>query len=476
MLDTCVRERVTAFVDSQGLVPICRAHARNTAPGTKQSRRGSMDWQQEYQNKLMDIDSALDRFFPDGTSVFCGTFEVAGGILRPMLKRINEGKMKGITMFGGITTENLHLDEMTAGFEGLHYKNYFTGANERAGIASGCTTYAPLHLHRTKNLLESTGVDVAVIPMTPPDKHGYCNIGHVGCRPEGIRTAKKIVAQINTKVPYVFGLERNLHVSQIDCFVEIDQAMTENPVAAPKPEEKIIGDLVCELIPDGSCIQLGFGSIANAIAEGLKARKHLGVHSEMFNDAMAELQEMGVVDNSRKNYLPGVSVAGFASGNQYLYDFIDHNPGMFFTPYSHVNNPDFIRLNDNMVSVNSAVSIDLTGQVCAESIGPRQYSGTGGQVDFIRGATASKNGKAIIAMTSIANTKKGPVSKIAPMLAAGSVVTSLRTDVQYVVTEYGIVDLMYCDIPERAKRLISIAHPDHRDELTFEAKKLGFIY
>ena len=163
--------------------------------------------------------------------------------------------------------------------------------------------------------------------------------------------------------------------------------------------------------------------LANAIAEGLKARKHLGVHSEMFNDAMAELQELGVIDNSRKNYLPGVSVAGFASGQQYLYDFIDHNPGMFFTPYSHVNNPDFIRLNDNMVSVNSAVSVDLTGQVCAESIGTRQYSGTGGQVDFIRGATLAKNGKAIIAMTSTTKTKNGVVSKIAPTLMAGSVVT-----------------------------------------------------
>lgn len=434
------------------------------------------NWQQEYQDKLFSLDEALDRFIPDGTSVFCGTFEVAGGILVPMLERIKEGRLEGIKLYGGITSEDLHLDELKADFNALHYHNYFTGGNERNGIASGTTSYVPLHLHRTKNLVENDGIDVAVIPMTPPDKHGYCNIGHVGCRPEGIRAAKKVIAQINPSVPYVFGLERNLHVSQIDGFVEIDQKMTQMPIAEPKPEEKIVGDIICELIPDGSCIQLGFGSIANAIAEGLKARKHLGVHSEMFNDAMAELQEMGVIDNSRKNYLPGVSVAGFASGQQYLYDFIDHNPGMFFTPYSHVNNPDFIRLNDNMVSVNSAVSIDLTGQVCAESIGTRQYSGTGGQVDFIRGATLSKGGKAIIAMTSMTNTKNGPVSKIAPMLMPGSVVTSLRTDIQYVVTEYGCVNLMYCDICERAKRLISIAHPDMRDELTFEAKKLGYLY
>lgn len=435
-----------------------------------------MNWEQEYQSKLLSLDDALDKFVPDGTSVFCGTFEVADGVLVPMLRRIKEGRLKGISMYGGITTGNLYLDELEVGFDELHYRSYFCAANERNGIANKNTGFVPLHLHRTRNLVDYDGIDVAIVPMSPPDKHGYCNIGHVGCRAEGLRRAKKIVAQINTKTPWVYGLERNLHVSEIDCFIELDQEMVQVPINIPTAEEKVIGDYICEMIPDGSCLQLGYGSIANAIAEGLKARKHLGIHSEMVNDAMAELQELGIVDNSRKSYLPGVSVVGFASGTQYLYDFIDHNPGFFFTPYSHVNNPDFIRRNDNMVAVNSAVSVDLTGQVCAESIGTRQYSGTGGQVDFIRGATLAKNGKSIIAMTAVANTKNGPVSKIAPMLAPGSAVTTLRTDIEYVCTEYGVVNLMYADIPTRAKRLISIAHPDHRDELTFEAKKLGFLY
>ncbi|MGN0302515.1 MAG: acetyl-CoA hydrolase/transferase family protein [Anaerotardibacter sp.] len=434
-----------------------------------------MGWEEEYQRKLMTLDEALDTFIPDGTSVFMGTFEVARGIINPMLDRIKEGRLKDIDLYGGITSGPLNLDfQPEPG--ALRYHTHFTGGNERTGMTNHSVSYAPIHLHRTMNLAADRDIDVAVIPMTPPDKHGYCNIGHVGDRPDGIKNAKKILAQINPSTPWVCGLERNLHVSQIDGFVEIDQPMFEAPIAQPTPEEITVGNIICELIPDGSCIQLGFGSIANAIAEGLKARKHLGVHSEMFNDAMAKLQEMGVIDNSRKNYLPGVSVAGFASGQQYLYDFIDHNPGMLFTPYSHVNNPDFIRKNDNFVSVNSAVSVDLTGQVCAESIGTRQYSGTGGQVDFIRGATASKNGKAIIAITSIANTKKGPVSKIAPILAPGSVVTTARTDIQYVVTEYGCVNLQHKDMYERAKLLISIAHPDHRDMLTFEAKKNGFIW
>jgi acyl-CoA hydrolase len=311
--------------------------------------------------------------------------------------------------------------------------------------------------------------------MTPPDEFGYCNIGHVGCRPEALAAAKHVIAQINPSTPWVHGLERNVHVSEIDAFVEIDQKMTRFTQKAIRPEERVVAQYCADLIPNGSCLQLGFGTIANAICDALDGHKHLGVHSEMFNDGMAHLQERGVIDNSRKNYLPGVSVVGFALGTQYLYDFIDHNQAVFFTPYSHVNNPDYIRRNDNMVAVNSAVSVDLTGQVCAESIGTRQYSGTGGQVDFIRGANLAKNGKAIIAMTSVAHTKNGPISKIAPFLAPGSVVTSLRTDVGYVVTEYGVANLTNCGMDERARKLISIAHPDYRDELKFKAKEFGWL-
>lgn len=433
------------------------------------------NWEQEYERKLMSVDEALDAFFPDGTSVYCGMFEVASVILRPLFERIREGKVRGIGLYGAITTENMHLDGLNAGPDSFYYHSYFLGGNERVAMANGIGTLAPMHLHNTQDYFEHDGLDVAVIPMTPPDKHGYCNIGPIGCRPAAVRTARKIVAQINHHVPRVFGTEHNLHVSQIDGFVEMDQPMIELPIPVPTAEEKKVGENVCELIPDGSCIQLGYGNIATAIAEGLKARKHLGVHSEMFHDSMAELQELGVIDNSRKTYMPGLSVVGFASGRQYLYDFIDDNPSVLFTPFAHLNNPDTIRLNDNMVAVNAAMSIDLTGQVCAESIGPRQYSGTGGQVDFVRGAAMAKNGKSIFAITSVANTKKGSVSRIVPMLPEGSIVTTLRTDVQYVATEYGCVNLEYCDLPERARRMISIAHPDHRAELQAAAQKLGYL-
>ena len=196
----------------------------------------------------------------------------------------------------------------------------------------------------------------------------------------------------------------------------------------------------------------------------------------MFSDAFVQLQMKGVIDNSRKNYMPGVSVGGYSTGTQRLYDFINDNPDMYYCSYETVCNPINIALNDNLVSVNTAVSIDLTGQVCAESIGTRQYSASGGQFDFVRGVKNSKNGRGFIAVTSVAHTKKGDVSKIVPTLAPGSAITSLRNDLQYVVTEYGVADLRWADIPTRAQRLINIAHPDFRDELTYEAKKLGILY
>ena len=242
------------------------------------------------------------------------------------------------------------------------------------------------------------------------------------------------------------------------------------------PIEEKIASHILERIPDGACIQLGIGGTANAVGFGLRDKKHLGVHSEMFTDSMVYLHELGVIDNSQKTFMPGRSVAGFAFNTKKSCDFINRNPKVYFEPYHVINNINNIAANDNLMSINTSLAIDLTGQLCSESIGMRQYSASGGQVDYVRGATLSKGGKSFIAMPSVANTKNGPVSKISLTLPEGSIVTTLRTDVMYVVTEYGCVNLKFCDIPTRAKKLISIAHPDFRDELTFEAKKHGFIY
>ena len=272
------------------------------------------------------------------------------------------------------------------------------------------------------------------------------------------------------------GTAHDYHVSQLAAVVEHAEPLAPVAPAACAPEELKIAEHIVDRVRDGACIQLGIGGLANAVGQGLRSKRHLGVHSEMFPDVMAELQREGVIDNSRKTHLPGVSVAGFAVGTPQLHAFIERNPAVLFTPYERVNDFDMIRANDDMVSVNSAIAVDLTGQVCAESFGSRQYSGTGGQVDYVRGAAASKGGMSFVALTSRARTSAGPASKIVPTLAPGSVVTTLRTDVHLVCTEYGCVDLRFCDIPTRAKRLISIAHPDVRDELAREARALGLLY
>ncbi|MDD5946022.1 MAG: acetyl-CoA hydrolase/transferase C-terminal domain-containing protein, partial [Clostridia bacterium] len=346
----------------------------------------------------------------------------------------------------------------------------------RAGAANGIVTHAPLHLSRLGEYTEHIAPDVLVLPMTPPNEQGYCNIGPAGYAAAAIKCSKKIIAQINSHIPRVYGSTHDIHVSDIAAFVEHEDHSYMPPSAEPSETDKKIASYILERIPDGACIQLGIGGTANAVGFGLKDKKHLGVHSEMYTDSMAYLQKLGVIDNSRKTFMPGRSVAGFAFNTELTNSFINNNPKVFFEPYHVVNNIQSIAANDNMVSINTTLSVDLTGQLCSESIGMKQYSGSGGQVDYIRGATLSKGGMSFIAMSSVANTKNGPVSKICLSLAPGSIVTTLRAETMYVVTEYGCVNLQFCDVPTRAKKLISIAHPDFRDELTFEAKKYGLLY
>ena len=381
-------------------------------------------------------------------------------------------------MYGNYMNGDITFADMDVTPDQFRYHTYFAGPNERTGFANGsrCVTHIPVHFSDTNRMLEEIGLDYAVVQMTPPNDQGYCNIGPLGFEQGALRGAKHIIAQIKTRLPRVFGDSHNYHVDDIDAFFVQDELLEDIVTPAPTPEEVKVAELIVDRVNDGDCIQLGIGGIINAIAAGLDCKQHLGVFTEMFSDAFVQLQMKGVIDNSRKNYMPGVSVGGYSTGTQRLYDFINDNPDMYYCSYETVCNPINIAQNDNLVSVNTAVSIDLTGQVCAESIGPRQYSASGGQFDFVRGVKNSKNGRGFIAVTSVAHTKKGDVSKIVPTLTPGSAITSLRNDLQYVVTEYGIADLRWADIPTRAQRLINIAHPDFRDELTYEAKKLGILY
>ena len=315
--------------------------------------------------------------------------------------------------------------------------------------------------------------DACLLSVSPMDKHGWFSLG-TACSftPAILDKSKRIFLEVNKHQPrLVTGVQ--IHISQIAGLVENHHPM---PVmAASEPDEKsvLIGNLIAEQIPDGACIQLGIGAIPDATGLALKTKKDLGIHTEMFVDSMVELLECGAVNNSKKQIHTGKTVTTFAYGSQRIYDFLDDNPAIEVLPVDYTNDPAVISRNDNMISINAALEVDFFGQVCAESVGTKHVSGSGGQVDFVRGATQSKGGKSFIAFTSTA--KDDTISKIKPILTPGAVVTTSKNDVDYIVTEYGIAHLRGRSLGERTRQLIAIAHPNFRDELTFEAKKRGIL-
>lgn len=434
-----------------------------------------MGWQSDYRQKLTTPREAIERFVPDGSKVFASGLHVATLLVDELIGRVRDGSLRGIDMWGNWMNGSFPYSQLDVPAQTFRYHTYFAGPNERAGFGR-CVAHIPVHFADLIGLAEATRPDVAIVSVTPPNEEGLCDIGPLGFTADFLPSCKTVIAQVNSRLPFVAGDAHTIPVSRISAFVEHDEELDEVPTKEPSAEERKAAEYVVDRVPDGATVQLGIGGISDAIGLGLFSKKHLGAFTEMYSDIFARLQEAGVIDNSRKNYRPGVSVGGYATGARHLYDFIDHNPEVVFARYSEVCNPARIALNDNLVSINTAISIDLTGQVCAESIGPRQYSASGGQMNYVQGAKYSKGGASYICVTSVAHTRKGDVSKIVPTLAPGSAVTTLRNDVGYIVTEYGVADLRYQDIPERCRRLIAIAHPDFREKLALEAKKLGYLY
>jgi acyl-CoA hydrolase len=344
----------------------------------------------------------------------------------------------------------------------------FAAGNVRDAVNSEYGAYIPIflseiHLLFRKNILP---LDVAFIQVSPPDKHGFCSLGlSVDITLPAIQTAKKVIAQINPQVPRTHG-DGIIHVSRITAAVETDAPLHSHAPVAPSEIEKQIGKHVAELIEDGATLQMGIGGIPNVVLNNLMNHKRLGIHTEMFSDGVLPLIEKGIITGEEKEVKTGKIVTCFALGSPKLYDFIDDNPVVHFKEAAYTNDTAIIRRNPKVTAINSAIEIDLTGQVCADTIGTYQYSGVGGQMDFIRGASLSEGGKAIIAMPSI--TAKG-ISKIVPNLREGAGVTTTRAHVHYIATEYGVVNLYGKNLKQRAKALISIAHPDHREELEQEA-------
>ncbi len=346
----------------------------------------------------------------------------------------------------------------------------FVGGNVRGAVNSANGDYIPIflsevHLLFKRNILP---LDVAFIQVSPPDKHGFCSLGtSVDVTLSAIETAKIVVAQINKNVPRTHG-DGIIHINKINYAIEADEPIYSAVMSVPSQVEEAIGRNVASLVEDGATLQMGIGNIPNAVLANLHNHKRLGIHTEMFSDGILPLVEKGIITGEEKRVKQGRIVTCFAMGSKKLYDFIDDNPIVHFKEASYTNDTKLIRKNPKATAINSAIEIDLTGQVCADTIGRYQYSGVGGQMDFIRGASLSEGGKAIIAMPSI--TTKG-VSKIVPYLKEGAGVTSTRAHIHYVVNENGIVDLFGKNLKQRAKALIEIAHPSIQETLEEEAFK-----
>lgn len=348
--------------------------------------------------------------------------------------------------------------------ESFKVNAFFVGPNIRSAVNDGRADYIPVFLSEIPALFRRgvLPIDVALIHVSTPDKHGFCSLGvSVDIARSAVECAKIVVAQINPQMPRTHG-DALVHISDIDHAVFVDTPLPEVKMPELTDIDRAIGSYVAEMIEDGSTLQMGIGSIPNAVLASLLGHKDLGIHTEMFSDGLIELVEKGVVTGRKKAKHPGKIVAGFVMGTRRLYDFIDDNPQVLMLDIAYVNDSAVIRRNPRVIAVNSAIEVDLTGQICADSIGTRQYSGVGGQMDFIRGASLSEGGKPIIALPSI--TSRGE-SKIVPFLKEGAGVVTTRAHVHYVVTEYGVADLYGKNLRQRAAALIAVAHPDHREDL-----------
>lgn len=351
--------------------------------------------------------------------------------------------------------------------DSFRMNSLFVSANIRSAVQEGRGDYVPVFLSEIPRLFRERilPIDVALVHVSPPDKHGYCSLGiSVDIARAAVQGAAHVIAQVNPRMPRTHG-EGLIHVSELDALVEMEAELPEVVMGTSDATSGIIGRFCADLIPDRATLQMGIGAIPDATLACLHNHKNLGIHTEMFSDGVLPLFEKGIITNAyKKNHL-GRTVAGFALGSRKLYDFVDDNPSVVFLGIDYVNDVSVIRENPDVIAINSAIEIDITGQVCSDSIGTLQFSGVGGQMDFIRGASLSRGGKPIIALPSV--TGKG-VSRIVSQLKPGAGVVTTRAHVHYVVTEYGVAYLFGKNLRQRARALIRIAHPDHRESLERE--------
>lgn len=431
-----------------------------------------MDLKKLYQSRVVTAEEAV-RKINSGDRVFLtGNCSVPQTVLSALVNYAPEVQNVEIVQALSIGPADYVSPEM-AGH--LRVNTMFVSANVRKAVQEGRADFTPVLLSEFTLLFKNghLPLDVALVHLSPPDNYGFCSFGvEVGLTKTPAESAKIIIAEVNQQMPRTLG-DSFIHISNVDYIVPVDYPLVEMPMAGTDSSTVIdsIAGHVADLIPDGATMQMGIGAIPDTMLKYLYEKKDLGIHTELFSDGVIELVEAGVLTNARKTLHPGKIIAGFILGTQRLYDWVDDNPLIELHPTEYVNDPFVIAQNERMVAVNSAIEVDLTGQICADSIGPKIYSGVGGQLDFIYGASRSKGGVPIIALPSTAK----QFSRIVPMLKQGAGVVTTRNHVRYIVTEYGVADLYGTTIRQRAHALINIAHPDFRDDLIHQARQLHYI-
>jgi itaconate CoA-transferase len=432
-------------------------------------------YEHEYQKKLVAPEQAITAI-RDGDMLVHGlALAEPPALLRAVAARLRAGDLKRLKVFSSLSLKHacdtiLSVDLMDC----VEVHSQFVSTGQRGLVDTGLAYFVPNHFHQVPRLLtEFIGVDVCVTMVSPMDRGGYFSFGTANdFTSTAARAARVLIVEVNRFAPRVFG-DASVHISEVDAIVENHEPIFTLPNADPKPEDEIIGRTVAEMVPDGACLQLGIGALPNAVAAYLESHKELGIHTEVFGPAMVNLIKKGVITGSKKTLHPRKHVFTVAIGDQEMLDFMGDNPAMVSYPVSYTNHPSVIAQNDRMVSINAVLEVDLTGQCNAEFLYGHQYSGTGGQLDFVRGAFDAKEGKSILAFYATAG--KGNISRIVDRLPQGATITTPRTDTHYLVTEYGAANLKGRSTRERALAVIGLAHPKFREELLRRAEEMYLL-
>jgi len=431
-----------------------------------------MSWVDDYKKKLVTAEEAVSVIRSGDRIYVSGNAATPYFLMRALASRKDELKDVELSHVLLLGEDPFSKPGMESHFR---HNSLFVGPADRKAINEGKADYVPIFLHQIPDLFYSgeMPIDVAMLHLSPPDEHGFMSYGvEVLASKAAAETAKTVIAQVNEKMPRVLG-DSFIHISRVHKVVEISEELPQLEKKPFSETERKIGHFIADLIDDGSTLQLGIGGIPDAVLFALKGRKDLGIHTEMVSDGVMEAIEEGIITGAKKTFHPYKVILTFLLGSNKLYAFADNNPVFEAHPTDYTNHPFNVSRNDNMVAINSAIEVDISGQVCSDSIGTFIYSGFGGQVDFIRGAAHSKGGKPIIALPSTA--RGGEISRIVPFLKKGAGVVTTRADVRYVVTEYGVAYLHGKNLHERTRALINIAHPKFRPDLIKEAKQRNLL-